>query len=660
MNLGLGIDAGGTYTDAVLVDLDGREVLAKGKALTTKGDYTLGVCRAIDALAIQDPGRISMVALSTTLATNAIVENKGGRVGLILIGYPREIARLLPKEARWAMVRGVHSIRGEELEPLDLRDLRAKIRELAPEVDVFAISSYLGVRNAAHELAAKKIAEETGLPCVCGHELTSELNSVERALTVFFNARLIPLIVRLIQSVERALKARGIDAPMNVVKSDGTLMGREMAMQRPIDTMYSGPVASVGGARWLTGIKDALVLDMGGTTTDIARLIDGRPKGSQGLSLVKYRLAVGTLDIKTSGLGGDSEIKLDGRGGFTIGPERVLPISYIAWQEPHIKDELKAWVEERDLHVDAGLLPPIAVYTFLEGNQRNGALSSVEEKVLDFLQEKSASVFQIAAHLDYPYPSLLSLRGLEERGLIHRVGLTPTDILTGVGVLDLWDGEAARWALELYAKRLGMKAEDFALSVRRELTRRLASVLLGAALGEETRGSGWETDACQYLLQKSLFGGEGAVRVSLGLDLPLIGVGAPVAAYLPDVAKGLGCELVLPEHHEVANAVGAVIGQISYRSEAVIRSLETGGLAVYGPGQRQTFKHRAQAIKAAAEMVRNDAMEKAAMAGGEDVEVIVRIDDRYASIGTDNLGAFLVETRVVAEAVGRPPARSTR
>ncbi|MGI6558245.1 MAG: hydantoinase/oxoprolinase N-terminal domain-containing protein [Limnochordia bacterium] len=277
MNLGLGIDAGGTYTDAVLVDLDGREVLAKGKALTTKGDYTLGVCRAIDALAIQDPGRISMVALSTTLATNAIVENKGGRVGLILIGYPREIARLLPKEARWAMVRGVHSIRGEELEPLDLRDLRAKIRELAPEVDVFAISSYLGVRNAAHELAAKKIAEETGLPCVCGHELTSELNSVERALTVFFNARLIPLIVRLIQSVERALKARGIDAPMNVVKSDGTLMGREMAMQRPIDTMYSGPVASVGGARWLTGIKDALVLDMGGTTTDIARLIDGRP-----------------------------------------------------------------------------------------------------------------------------------------------------------------------------------------------------------------------------------------------------------------------------------------------------------------------------------------------------------------------------------------------
>ena len=99
------------------------------------------------------------------------------------------------------MVRGVHSIRGEELEPLDLRDLWAKIRELAPEVDVFAISSYLGVRNAAYEASCEEDAEGTGLPCVCGHELTSELNSVERALTVFFNARLIPLIVRLIQSV---------------------------------------------------------------------------------------------------------------------------------------------------------------------------------------------------------------------------------------------------------------------------------------------------------------------------------------------------------------------------------------------------------------------------------------------------------------------------
>jgi N-methylhydantoinase A/oxoprolinase/acetone carboxylase beta subunit len=660
LNLGLGIDAGGTYTDAVLVDLDGREVLAKGKALTTKGDYTLGVCRAIDALDLKDPGKISMVALSTTLATNAIVENKGGRVGLVLIGYPREIAGMLPREAKWAMVRGVHSIRGEELEPLDVEDLRLKISELAPEVDVFAISSYLGVRNSAHEAAAREMAEETGLPCVCGHELTSELNSVERALTVFFNARLIPLIVGLIESVERALRARGIHAPMNVVKSDGCLMGRDMAMQRPIDTMYSGPVASVGGARWLTGIKDALVLDMGGTTTDIARLVGGRPKGSEGVSLDKYRLAVGTLDIKTSGLGGDSEIKLNGRGGFAIGPERVVPISYVAWREPQIKDELKAWVEGRDLHVDAGLLPPIAVYTFLEGNQKNGSLSSLEEKVLGLLQGGSASVFQIAARLDYPYPSLLSFRGLEERGLIHRVGLTPTDVLSGAGLLDLWDGEAARLAIRLYARRLGMKADDFILAVRKELTQRLASVLVGAALEEETRGGGWETPLCQHLLKKSLFGGKGAVRVSVGLDLPLIGVGAPVAAYLPDVAKGLGCELVLPEHHEVANAVGAVIGQISFKSEAVIRSLETGGVAVYGPGQRKTFKHRSQALKAAQEMVGNDAREKAAMAGGEDVEVFVRVDDRYANISADSPGAFLVETRVVAEAVGRPPARSIR
>ena len=137
---------------------------------------------------------------------------------------------------------------------------------------------------------------------------------------------------------------------------------------------------------------------------------------------MRYRLAVGTLDIQTSGLGGGAAKSSWMAGADSpIGPKRVIPISYVAWRETFIKDEVKSWAEGQDLHVDAGLLPPIAAYTYLEGNQRNGALSSLEERILDFLPGKSASVFRIADYLQYPCPSLLESAGeLEERGLIHR------------------------------------------------------------------------------------------------------------------------------------------------------------------------------------------------------------------------------------------------
>jgi N-methylhydantoinase A/oxoprolinase/acetone carboxylase beta subunit len=259
MTVALGIDTGGTYTDAALVDYDTGRVLCAAKALTTRRDLSLGIGAAIDTAFQQSgapsPAEVSLVALSTTLATNAIVEGQGSPVCLVLIGYDRELIRQCGFEsdlvtADVVYVGGGHDIRGDEAAPLDVTALRQAVLDVAGRVEAFAVSGYFGVRNPAHEERAKALIESmTGLPVTCGHELTARLNSVRRATTVALNARLVPLLRELIDTLRHTLAGRGIAAPLMVVKGDGSLVRAEWAMQRPIETILSGPAARVGGAR---------------------------------------------------------------------------------------------------------------------------------------------------------------------------------------------------------------------------------------------------------------------------------------------------------------------------------------------------------------------------------------------------------------------------
>ncbi|HSG57352.1 MAG TPA: hydantoinase/oxoprolinase family protein, partial [Paracoccaceae bacterium] len=344
----LGVDTGGTYTDAVLVEDDAR-VIASAKALTTKGDLSVGIGNAVDAV-LRDAGLagevIAMVSLSTTLATNALVEGQGRRIALVFIGFSeRDIGRQGLEETLRGdpviVLAGGHSHSGAEAAPLDLEGLRAGLAEHGGHVSGFAVAGQFATRNPAHEVAARDmIREVTHKPVSCSHELSAKLGGPKRAMTAVLNARLIGMIDHLISASEDLIRSRGINAPLMVVRGDGALISAEQARERPIETILSGPAASIVGARWLTGEDNALVSDIGGTTTDVALLRDGKPLiDPDGAKVGQYRTMVEAVAMRTAGLGGDSEVHLaqEGLAGrLTLGPRRVLPISLLAVDWPDL------------------------------------------------------------------------------------------------------------------------------------------------------------------------------------------------------------------------------------------------------------------------------------------------------------------------------------
>lgn len=344
MSLGLGIDTGGTYTDSVIVSLDTGEVLSKAKALTTRQDLITGVKSSIGLLDQELFSRIRLVGLSTTLATNSIVERKGSRVGLILaVPNPQTFSLLRNSPAHeTAVVAGSHDRCGAVAIPLDAAAAEQAVRRMAGVVDAFAVSCYFSIYNAAHELRIREmISAICPLPVVCGHELSGDVGLVERAMTAALNARLLPVIGELLAAVKGVLAASGISAPLMVVKGDGALVAAEVAAAMPVETILSGPAASVVGACRLTGLADAVVADMGGTTTDIALMVGGIVATSKdGAAVGGWKTRVHSVDIWTAGLGGDSKVVVRGKDDLDIGPSRAVPICRAAAAMPGLTERL--------------------------------------------------------------------------------------------------------------------------------------------------------------------------------------------------------------------------------------------------------------------------------------------------------------------------------
>ena len=354
----IGVDTGGTYTDAAVIESEGHRVLASAKSITTKGDLAIGVVGAITA-AVEGlpqglrPGDVSLVSVSTTLATNAVVEGHGSSVGALLIGFDKAmaertgIARGFPAMPV-ALIGGGHDHNGDEAMPLDLEAVRRAAA--AMEVDAFAIASAFAVRNPAHERAARDMVHEmTGKPVTLPTELTSALDAPRRALTAVLNARLIARISTLIEAVRRAMARLGLSCPLMIVKGDGSLALAERVALRPIETVLSGPAASLVGAAWLSGRADFIMSDIGGTTTDLGILRAGRPKVSEeGAEVGGWRTMVRAIDVKTVGLGGDSEIAIGVDGRLSVGPQRVAPVALLAARYPETVAMLEADLADSD------------------------------------------------------------------------------------------------------------------------------------------------------------------------------------------------------------------------------------------------------------------------------------------------------------------------
>ena len=340
MRFRLGIDTGGTYTDAVLVDADDG-IVAAAKCLTTRHDLTVGIGNALDELPHESLLEVGLVALSTTLSTNAVVEDRGAPVAVLLPGYDeQQLARSGLRELFdndfVVPLRGGHDATGRESEPLDEAGAEDAILRLRSKVSAFAISGMFGVRNPAHERRLReRVAELSDRPVTCGHELASSLDAPRRALTVALNARMVPIIHELIIAVRSILERREIDAPLMMVKGNGSLVNTSTALQQPVGTVLSGPAASVVGACALSGLDNAIIADMGGTTTDIAVVAGGQPElGEDGVLVGDWKPMVEAVRVVSIGLGGDSEVRFSGRSGLEIGPRRVVPLSLVGHLHP--------------------------------------------------------------------------------------------------------------------------------------------------------------------------------------------------------------------------------------------------------------------------------------------------------------------------------------
>jgi N-methylhydantoinase A/oxoprolinase/acetone carboxylase beta subunit len=687
MTVALGIDTGGTYTDAVLVEHGSGEVLAGAKALTTRHDLSVGIGEAVAVVLAgqaMSPAEIDLVALSTTLATNAIVEGQGSPVCLLLIGYDRALIQqygferdLVTRDVVY--LRGGHDGMGNEVEPLDEAAAREAILAWCDQVEAFAVSGYFGVRNPAHELRVRALVEElTALPVTCGHELTIRLNAVRRATTAALNARLIPLLRELIATVGRALDAQGITAPLMVVKGDGSLVRAEWAMQRPIETILSGPAASVVGAWHLAGRRDVWVVDMGGTTTDIAVLHDGHPRlNPEGAQVGEWRTMVEAVDVYTMGLGGDSQVYLNSEGQLTIGPRRVVPLCLLSSEYPGVVDELRQQVGTRQRGSLAGQF-------VLAQRRASHALSDRDRDLLSHLAASPQSLSSLVKKLQH-YGALVTrqIESLEARGLALRAGFTPTDALHVLGHFERWDAEASWLGAELLAAQTDLSPKALCERVAVDVSNRVATALVSKVLSDEAtlpdgstepssrglrpssaevlRAEGlaevWEREPwAAALLARALGNVPGSdLDCQLRLRQPVVAVGAPVEAYLPRVARQLRTELVIPPHAEVANAVGAVAGGVVQQLRVMIRPLDTDQrFRLYLPDGVRDFSSVEEGVAYAQKVVPVRLRALARQAGAEQVEVQTTRVDQNVSVAAGWEQHLYLGTELTFTAVGRP------
>ena len=662
----LGIDTGGTYTDAVLYDERSERVVAAAKALTTRHDLALGIHGAAGSVlegSGVDPATIALVSLSTTLATNALVEGQGGHVGLVLIGFDDAaasragIADALRGDP-CVRIAGGHDAAGRPCAALDLAALDRAITALESSVAAFAVAGMFSVRNPEHEIAVRdRLRERTGLPVTCGHELSSRLDGPRRAMTCVLNARLVPTIQRLLDAAERSFGALGVSAPVMVVRGDGALVGAEVARLKPVETILSGPAASLVGASHLTGERDALVSDIGGTTTDYALLVDGRPRlDPDGARVGGFRTMVEAVAMRTIGLGGDSEVRWGtaGSGGDAgrrplIGPRRLVPLSLLATGHPElVADTLE---RQRAAPRRGGDIGRFALR--IDAADRIVGVSSRRElMLLDRLATGPAPLDRLLES----QAETGALESLVGRGLVTLSGVTPSDAAHVLGVHDTWDAAAALAGISLFAEQLDSRgvaiapdAETMSRTIVDALVGCSAEALLDAACDHDGHSF---AHLGRYLLRAASNPGEDAlVDFSVRLERPVIGLGAPAPAWYPAVAARLGTRVVVPEHAGVANAVGAVVGGVRVQAAGTIATPDDGLYRVFAGEGPRDFPDLETATAHVRSMLEARARKGAIDAGARELDLSIEQRDAVAVVeGRETL----VERTVVAVASGRP------
>ncbi|MGB9927212.1 MAG: hydantoinase/oxoprolinase family protein [Methanosarcina sp.] len=636
MHYSLGIDAGGTYTDAVLIrDSDGA-IIGINKALTTYPDLLTGIKNVIEGLSPEYLKNVKLVSVSTTLSTNTILESTGFPVALILIGdHPLE--KKLPTEYV-LFASGGHNHNGEEVASLDLQAIEKFALQVKNKVSAFAISSYFSIRNPEHEIKARdKILELTGLPSVCGHELSQELGAYERAVTAFLNAQLIPITRQFIQSIILEIKQREIDARILMLKCDGSIVGIKDALKKPIETIFSGPAASLVGASYLSGLKTCAVIDVGGTSTDISSICNGVPDiNEEGAVVGGWRTRVKAIKMETIATGGDSHIWVADRELF-LGPRRVIPLAVAAVIYPNFLNALKRMSMPSRENLSENIQP---TKFFLRSEYPAGELSKTETEVLEAIGKDPVSVAEISALLRKEvHPQILD--SLIKKRLIQAIGFTSTDALHVLGEYTAWNKEASRIGAERLARLMRMSPGEFCTAVKKRVARNMALSLLSYLL------QGIPNTVIAKIL-------DGNYPAKFKLGIPVILLGGPARAHKKELEELIDAEILVPEYAEVGNAVGALVGRGIKRIEVLIRpeSLMSPdkNFLVFASTGRLRFENYTEALDTATELGKKlveDYMQDCGLSG-EQVEISIE----KKTISPDGWNHPPMETKLLIMGVG--------
>lgn len=560
----LGIDTGGTFTDGVLMDAEGT-IYTKTKSLTTKQDLSIGICKCINQLStVCDTGRISLVCLSTTLATNSVVEGKVSRIGLITMddSYNKSSYEVsLHKD-----VAGLLDLDGSEKEKINEAEVTEALADMKGKVDSLVVSGYYSVRNPVHEKRIKEMAADIlNVPVICGHELSMSLGYHERTLTAVLNAHLLPVIDDLIRKTRTALQQNNIDAQVAVIKGDGTMMDEKQALQRPVETVLSGPAASVIGGAFLTDKQNALFVDLGGTTTDIAYMENGKVAVDEDGSVVNgWKTKARAVNMFTFGLGGDSRLK-ETKGSLEFGPMKAIPICYASHCYPYLAGEFS--------DAKSSSVKLLEGFHHAEGLMLRklpddiSSLGSTARRLAELLKDGPHTITYICRHLEKKY-MLFSIDHLIKNGLLDVISITPTDLLHASGEFIQWDSDASIKAIQTMASINNAPYETVLSDLKKKFSNQLLLAIMQSAFCFDGKDGG---DAMNTSWLKSvLFDSNNTTRLQCTLAKDIVALGAPAKAWIEPLAQSLNTIVLTPENHDVSNAIGAARGKISRRIEILI------------------------------------------------------------------------------------------
>ena len=497
------------------------------------------------------------------------------------------------------------------------------------------------------------IQRHFNIPVVCGYELFSDYNVAKRGASALLNAQLIPVIQSFLHAVEKALHIRGIHSPFVIVRSDGSLMAEEFTRARPVETLLCGPVASVMGAVELSDVDNCMIVDIGGTTTDIAFVKNRIPQRvNGGVRIGKWDTFVQGLFVDTFGLGGDSGVRVVG-DKLELESERVMPLCVAAQRYPQLLPYLHREAERGCRFTNTQK----DIYVSLKKINGNSYYSQYEQEIAAGLAEYPKSLEKLGEVLGQ-FISPTHIERLVREGILIRCGVTPTDAMHIKGSFTQYNTQASEYGLQIMANVMGIPVQALGDmiydAVKRKLYFNIVRILIEDAYPSiRERGVGEQLST--LILDSYDQAKAGRCRafcdVKIRTPAALVGVGAPTHIFLKEVGELLETPVYISEYSKVANALGAIVGNVSASvTMEVTLDPKTGIYTIFGQGVRCESDNLVDA-KAIADRIASEKAREEAIRRGSDENTVISLKSKEDVADTD-FGCVYIGYRVSATATG--------